>query len=172
MHMGGVDMTDLRSHNGWLRLNSGFDLGLVHGIPVILSDNGLTGSGDDAELDDEVSSLSGLRSTILGWHECDHNEGQETLLCIDALQFEEVLKRLAIASAALFVDRFHKTIGADAVDWDKMEYDRDFNKAIKYCCLESTDYNKVDFFSVYRDCMHHEANRLIEEAVNPLVEPE
>ncbi len=165
-------MADLRSHNGWLRLNCGYDVELVHGIPVILSDNGLSGSGDDAELDDEVSSLSGLRSTILGWHEGENSDELETALCIDALQFEEVLKRLAIASAALFVERFHKPIGDDAIDWDKMEYDRDFNKAIEHCCLESTDYNKVDFFGMYKDCIHKESNRLIEEGVNPFVEPE
>lgn len=164
-------MTDRRSHNGWLRLNSGYDVELVHGIPVTLSDNGLSGSGD-AELDDEISSLSGLRSIILGWHEAENRKKRETTLCIDAVQFEEVLRRLAVASAALFVDRFHKPIGDDAVDWDKMEYDQDFNKAIEHCCLEATDYNKADFFEMYRDSMHDETNRLIEEGVNPLVEPE
>ena len=106
-------MTDLQSHNGWLRLNSGFDVELIHGIPVMLSDNGLSGSGDDAELDDAISSLSGLRSIILGWHEAENSKKRETALCIDALQFEEVLRRLAVASAALFVDRFHKPILSD-----------------------------------------------------------
>lgn len=165
-------MTELRSHNGWLRLKSGFDVELVHGIPALLSDNGLHGKTDDAELDDEVSTLSGLRTTILGWHKGEIVGEQETALCIDALQFEEVLKRLAIASAELYVDRFRKPITADAVDWDKMEFDRDFNKAIKHCCLEINDYNKSDFFDMYKDCMHKESTRLIAKGVNPFVEPE
>ena len=165
-------MINMRRHNGWVRLKKGFDVEFVNGIPVTLSNNGLAEPGDDAELDDEISSLSGLRSTIVGWHKCENSDEKETSLCIDATQFEEVLKRLAIASASLFVDRFHKPVAMDAVDWDKMEYDSDFNKAIIYCGLESSDYNKMDFFDIYKDCMHNESSSLIEEGVSPLVEAE
>ena len=165
-------MNNLRTHSGWVRLKNGFDVELVNGIPVTLSNNGLAEPADDAELDDEISGLSDLRTTIVGWHDCENSDEQETLLCIDAAQFEEVLKRLAIASAALFVNRFQKPVGKNSVDWDKMEYDSDFNKAIEHCCLESTDYNKADYFAMYRDCMHEESSRLIEEGINPIVGPE
>lgn len=165
-------MADLQTHSGWVRLKNGFDVELVNGIPATLSNNGLAESADDAELDDEISTLSGLRTTIVGWHESEINGELQTALCIDSAQFEEVLKRLAIASAGLFVDRFHKAVGKDAVDWDKMEYDSDFNKAIEHCCLSLTDYKKTDYFDIYRDCMHRESSRLIEEGVHPLVEPE
>jgi hypothetical protein len=165
-------MTNMQTHSGWVRLKNGFDVELVNGIPVTLSNNGLTIAGDDAALDDEISTLSGLRTTIVGWHDCENSDEQETSLCIDAAQFEEVLQRLAIASAGLFVNRFHKPVGKDAVDWDKMEYDSDFNKAIEHCCLESTDYNKMDFFDMYRDCMHIESHRLIEDGISPIVGPE
>lgn len=165
-------MTDLQTHSGWVRLKNGFDVELVNGIPVTLSNNGLAAPVDDAELDDEISSLSGLRTTIVGWHDCENSDEKETSLCIDAAQFEEVLRRLAIASAALFVNRFNKPVGKDAVDWDKMEYDSDFNKAIEHCNLDSTDYNKMDFFDMYRDCMHVESNRLVDEGISPIVESE
>ena len=91
-------MTDLYTHSGWLRLKNGFDVELVNGIPLTLSNNGLAVTADDAELDDEISSLSGLRTTIAGWHQGENSDEQETSLCIDATQFEEVLRRLAIAS--------------------------------------------------------------------------
>lgn len=165
-------MKDLHMHSGWVRLKNGFDVELVNGIPVTLSNNGLAAPADDAELDDEISSLSGLRTTIVGWHDCENSDEQETSLCIDAAQFEEVLRRQALASAGLFVSRFHKPVTEDAVDWDKMEYDSDFNKAIEYCGLDSTDYDKTDFYDMYRDCMHHESNRLVEEGINPIVAPE
>lgn len=165
-------MKNLQTQNGWVRLKNDFDVELVNGIPVTLSNNGLAEPADDAALDDEISGLSGLRSTIVGWHDCENSDEQETTLCIDAAQFEEVLTRLAIASAALYVDRFHKAIGKDAVDWDKMEYDSDFHKAIEHCCLELTDYNKEDYFEMYRNSMHHESSRLIEAGIDPIVEPE
>lgn len=163
---------NLHKYSGWVRLKNGFDVELVYGIPVTLSNNGLAAPVDDAELDDEVSRLSGLRSTIVGWHESENSGERETALCIDSAQFEDVLKRLAIASAELFVDRYHKAVGTDAVDWDKMEYDSDFNKAIEHCCLDLTDYNKMDYFDMYRDHMHKESDRLVKEGISPLVEPE
>lgn len=164
-------MTDIR-HNGWLRLENGFDVEFAHGIPVVLSDNGLFGPVDDADLDEEVTNLSGLRSTILGWHDGEKSNEHETALCIDALQFEEVLKRLAISSASLFVERYHSTIQDHSVDWDKAEYDRDFNRAIEHCCLDPTDINKDDYLSMYIECMHKESSRLIEEDISPPVEAE
>lgn len=164
-------MTDIR-HNGWLRLENGFDVEFTHGIPVMLSDNGLFGPVDDADLDEEVSRLSGLRSTILGWHDAEKSNEHETALCIDGLQFEEVLKRLALSSASLFVERYHSTIQGHSVDWDKAEYDRDFNRAIEYCCLDAADINKNDYLGMYLGCMHEESNRLVEEGKSPLVEAE
>lgn len=165
-------MTNLRLHNGWVRLKNGFDVEFAHGIPVVLSDNGLVGPVDDAELDEEVSNLSGLRSIILGWHDGENRNEQETELCIDAMQFEEVLKRLAMSSAALFVERYHQSIQSNSVDWDKAEYDYDFSTAVEHCCLDPVDYNKNDFFDMYVDCMHKESKRLIDEAKNPQVKAE
>jgi len=165
-------MSVILTHDGWLRLDNGFDVEFVHGIPAVVSDNGLAGPTDDAELVDKVSKLSGLRTTIMGWHQRDDSKELETALCIDALQFKDVLKRLAISSAALFVDRYHTPIGEDSVDWDREEYDRDFNRALEHCDLHSTDIEKDDYFDMYRNVMHIEATRLIEEGTLPPIEPE
>jgi hypothetical protein len=37
------------------------------------------------------------------------------------------------------VERYHSTIQNQSVDWDKAEYDRDFNRGIEHCCLNPTD---------------------------------
>ena len=165
-------MTDTIITNGWHRLDNGFDVEVLHGIPVRLSNNGLDIPADDADLIDTVSQMTALKVTIVGWHEGETAGEQETRLCVDALQFEDVLERLALSSAALFVDRYHTAIDTDSVDWDKAEYDRDFNQAIEHCGLESSDLNKDDYYKVYVTFMHAESNRLIDSGIDPLVESE
>ena len=165
-------MTDTILPNGWHRLDNGFDVEVLHGIPLRLSNNGLDIPVDDADLVDSVTQMTGLKVTIIGWHEADTTGEQETGLSVDALQFEDVLHRLALFSAALFVDRYHKTIDTDSVDWDKAEYDRDFNQAVEYCGLESSDLNKDDYYKVYTTFMHTESTRLIDSGIDPMIEPE
>ena len=100
-------MTTDATQNGWISLNNGFDVELQHGIPLRLSNNGLDIPADDAQLVDEVKAMSGLSVVIQSWQASDEPGEQEAKLCVDPLQFGEVLHRLALASAALFVDRYH-----------------------------------------------------------------
>ena len=165
-------MTDSTLKNGWHRLKNGFDVEIKHGIPTRLSNNALGIPMDDAHLVDDVSEMTGLKVTIVGWHPAESSGEHEARLSIDALQFEDVLQRLAISSAALFVDRYHTAIDTDSVDWDKAEYDRDFNQAIEHCGLEPGDLNKEDYYKVYQTFMHSESNRIIEAGIAPLVESE
>ena len=165
-------MTDLTTYNGWKRLHNGYDVELIHGIPTSLSNNGLPDPIEDAELTDAVSQLFGLKTTILGWHESANKNECETALCIDAIQFREVLTRLAKASAALFVERYHTPITHDSVDWDKEEFDSDFNRALEHCCLDMNDIDKAQYYEMYRRIMHAESERLIIEGAHPIVEPE
>ena len=166
-------MNDVQHYNGWLRLNNGFDVELVHGIPAILSDNGLDDQHDEGDLVEQVKTLSGLRTTILGWHERDASRHEhETALCVDAMQFEEVLKRLAMSAAALFVERYQTPVNGHAVDFDRQQYDRDFNRALEHCCLDPADYNKQDYFELYQQTLHRESERLVALNIYPEVEAE
>ncbi len=165
-------MENIRSHNGWVRLDNGFDVEFFHGIPRILSDNGRSDSIDDATLVEKLTDLSGLKTNILGWHQGEERGEHEAALRVDATQFEEVLKRLALASAALFVERYRSPINKGSVDWDKEEYDLDFNRALEHCCLGPTACNKNEFFDIYRQCMHEESNRLVNEHISPTVQAE
>ena len=135
-------MTVDTTQNSWTRLSNGFDVELLHGIPKRLSNNGLEIPSDDAQLVEEVSRLTNLTVVIKGWEDSEEQGEQEAPLCIDALQFEEVLRRLALASAGLFVDRYHTLIDKESVDWDNAEYARDFNHAIIFC------YKNVRWFYI------------------------
>jgi hypothetical protein len=164
-------MSEDQTLNAWTSLSSGFDVEMQHGIPVRLSNNGQDIPGDDAVLVEEVKTLCGLSVVIAGWEENAAGE-QETRLCVDALQFGEVLNRLALASAALFVDRFHTPIDKDSVDWDNAEYARDFNHAVECCCLDPSEMDRQAYFSNYVAQMHAETERLLNAGESPMVDPE
>ena len=157
--------------NGWTSLSNGFDVEMQHGIPVRLSNNGLDIPADDAQLVEEVSRLSGLTVVITGWADAADDE-REARLCVDALQFGEVLRRLALASAALFVDRYHTPIDKDSVDWDSAEYARDFNHALECCCVDPADMDRKTYFDDYVAQMHAETQRLLDAGEPPPVDPE
>lgn len=165
-------MTENTTQNGWISLSNGFDVELLHGIPVRLSNNGLDIPADDDQLVDEVTKLSGLTVVISGWKDADEPGEQEARLCVDALQFEEVLRKLALASAALFVDRYHTPIEQDSVDWDSAEYARDFNHAVECCCLDQGEMDRKEYFTIYVGLMHAETNRIIETGESPLLDAE
>ncbi len=165
-------MNDSATQNGWLDLGNGFDVMLQHGIPVRLSNNGLDVPPDDAELVATVSDITGLKVVIAGWENAKEPGEQESRLCVDPLQFEEVLRRLALASAALFVDRYHTAIEQDSVDWDNAEYTRDFNHAADYCCIDPGEIDRQDYFSGYASVMHAETRRLMDSGESPIVDAE
>ena len=165
-------MTGETTQNGWVGLNNGFDVELLHGIPLRLSNNGLDIPSDDAQLVDEVKALTGLTVVITAWQASEEPGEQEANLCVDAMQFEEVLRRLALASAALFVDRYHTPIDKDSVDWDNAEYARDFNHAADFCCLDQSEMDRKEYFTAYVTLMHSETQRLIDSGESPPVESE
>ena len=165
-------MQDISIQSGWVSLSSNFDVELHHGIPVRLSNNGSDTPADDAKLVEEVGQLTGLTVVITGWQASDEPGEQEARLCVDALQFDEVLRRLAIASASLFVERYHTTIDKDSVDWDNAEYARDFNHAADCCCLDPGEMERKDYFDEYVERMHAETRRLIASGESPPVDTE
>ena len=165
-------MTEVTTQSGWVSLSNGFDVELQHGIPIRLSNNGIEIPADDAQLVAEVGSLTGLTVVIAAWEASDEPGEHEARLCVDALQFEQVVRKLALASAALFVDRYHTPIDQDSVDWDDAEYARDFNHAVNCCCLDQGEMDRKEYFSIYVELMHAETKRLIDAGESPLVDTE
>ena len=158
-------------HSGWRRIESGLDVEFKHGIPVRISNTDTSHNLDERAVSKKLHELTGFTVSMHDWININADE-QEWSVCIDKREFEEVLHRLALSSAAMFVDRFHKVIDGGAVDWDDAEYNYDFNHAVEHCCIPYGTMNKSDYFSNYIKTMHEESVRLINEGVSPLVEAE
>ena len=106
------------------------------------------------------------------WVSCGDTSEHEARLHVDGSQFSEVLRRLALSSAALYVDRFHKPVTPDSVDWDNAEFATDFNHAIEHCGLELDRVSMDKYFDTYVIAMHAETSRLVDAGISPMVEAE
>ena len=159
------------SHNGWNRIASKLDVEVEHGVPVRISNTNKSRQLDPRSISKKIQKLTGLTVSVDEWINITPGE-QEWSVCIDKREFVEVLRRLALASAAMFADRFHKPIDHNAVDWDSAEYTYDFNHAVEHCCIPYGTLNKDYYYDDYVRAMHEESVRLYEEGISPLVESE
>ena len=157
--------------NGWNRIATGLDVEIEHGVPVRISNTRRDRKVNKQSISERVLALTGLTVSVENWVNISADE-QESSVSIDKREFIEVLRRLALSSAALFVDRFHKPIDRYAVDWDKAEYDCDFNHAVEHCRIPYGTLNKDYYFDFYLKTMHEESLRLIEEGISPIVDAE
>ena len=157
-------MTWDRTHHGWVRLDNGFDVRLEHGVPVRLSDNGLALDGTLEALEKTIADASGLPVTVCAWEPGETDGEKEAPLRVDPNRLEEVLRRFAMGSAALFFDRFRKPLDRHDVDWDAAEYAVDFHRALEVCGLDWGDADKDAHFDAYARTMHDETERLAAEA--------
>lgn len=159
-------------NNGWKRLASGFDVEFRHAIPVRLSDNGDPGRSPGPQLLEEIARIAGLHVRLGRWLPGEHPNEHEARLYVDSGELREVLRRLAKSSAALFVERYHKPIDREDVDWDRLEYARDLSTALEDCDMQWEDIDRDAFLDDYLDVMHEESRRLAGLRSLPRVEPE
>ena len=164
-------MTVAASYSGWSRIAANLDVEIRHGVPVCISCSGSCDSLDEQDIVRHITELTGFTVSLRDWTASSPDE-QQWSVCIDDAQFERVLLNQALASAALFVDRYHRPIDRTAVDWDLAEFNHDFNTAIERCCLPYDSIVRQEYFTRYVDVMHKESVRLIEEVISPLVETE
>lgn len=167
----GYVMQISNTHNGWNRISSGLDVEFAHGVPVRISNRMTNWPLDVYSVSKQIKQLTGLQVSVES-EIATVQEDHEYTVCIDKTYFVEVLRRLALSSAAMFVDRFRKPIDRSAVDWDLAEFNYDFNHAIEHCCLSYTSIKKADYFETYIKIMHQESTRLFNEGISPLVEAE
>ena len=158
--------------NGWESLPNGYDVELRDSIPIRISDNGHGLTVPEEVLLEEVSALGRLHVSLGEWVPGERTGEQEARLTVSGQEFPEVLRRLAVASAALFVERYHKTVDKRDVDWDRLEFFKDFRTAIKACGLARGEVGMQDHFYDYVAAMHQEVERLMQSGEQPLVEPE
>ena len=159
------------SHNGWSRIAANLDVEIQRGIPVRITSSDSSYTIDEQGVADRIAELTGFSISIQDWVANAPDE-QQWSVCIDPGQFERVLLNHALASAALYVDRFHKPIDVTAVDWDLAEFNYDFNRAIESYCIPYYSIDRKDFFAKYVTVMHDESVRLVEQGISPMVEAE
>jgi hypothetical protein len=159
------------SLSGWKRVTPALDVEVQHGVPVHVYCNDTVRPYDDHQIVDRVHELTGLTVSV---HEAINLSTKESewSVCVNKSEFEEVLHRLALASAAMFVDRFHKPIDDSAVDWNEAEFTYDFNHAVEHCCIPWDALNKRRYFERYKHVMEREVLRLVNTGISPLVEAE
>ena len=145
--------------DGWKRIEPCLDVEIEHGVPVRISNTNTSRRLNELSISHKVQKLTGLKVSVDNWINITPGE-QEWSVCVDKREFVEVLRRLALSSAAMFVDRYHKPIDHNAVDWDSAEYNYDFNHAIEYCCIPYGTLNKDYYFDDYIKAMHEETIRL------------
>jgi hypothetical protein len=158
--------------NGWERLPNGFDVEFRHGIPVRISDNGRGMTVPEEVLLEEVTALGKLHVSLGDWEAGERAGEHEASLYVAGGEFTEVLRRLAASSAALFVERYHKAVDVNDVDWDRLEYLKDFETALECCRLSEGVVDRDSCFDDYLEVMHSESRRLAQSGDLPRVEPE
>ena len=119
-----------------------------------------------------MSALGKLHVYLGAWESGERAGEHEACLTVSGREFAEVLRRLAVSSAALFVERYHKPVDESDVDWDRLEYLKDFRTALEFCGLARGDMDMDDCFDDYVEAMHRETRRLVQSGELPLVEPE
>ena len=165
-------MHNVTVRDGWESLPNGFDVEFRHSIPVRISDNGRGLTVPEDVLLEEVSALGRLHVCLGDWESGERAGEHEACLTVAGREFTEVLRRLAVSSAALFVERYHKPVDESDVDWDRLEYIKDFRAALEICGLARGDVDMDDYFDDYAEVMHRETRQLVQSGELPLVEPE
>ena len=157
--------------SGWSRITPTLDVEVLHGVPVRVSNSDASQEIDVDLITEKIREITGLSVSMNDW-QCISADEHEWSVCINKEEFEEVLHRLALSSAAMFVDRFHKAIDPNAVDWDDATYNVNFKHAREHCCISWGSLNKNDYFEHYIADMHNESLRLINAGISPYVEAE
>lgn len=157
--------------DGWTRISPAVDVEIVHGIPVRVTYADGKHRLDESMLTDRIHELTGLTVSVQDWVSTSPDE-QEWSVCVDRDDFPQVLHRLALASAALFVDRFHKAIDDGSVDWDREEFRAGFNHALEHCHIPWGELDRNAYMDDYLADMHNESNRLIKQGISPHIEAE
>jgi len=158
-------------HNGWSRIAPGIDVELQHGVPVRIASQSTGQQLNEQHIANRVYELTGLTVSVKSWINVTPDE-RESTICIDRKEFDEVLTRLAVSSAAIYIDRFHHAINSNSQEWIDEEYSFDFNQAIERCCIPWGTLNKSDYYEHYSEILQNETARLISEGISPSIETE
>ena len=144
----------------WARLKSGFDVMLEHGVACRISNNKLPIPDSPKDLQREILELTGIHVTIGHWVPGEGEGELEAPLKVEKSDLQLILEKLAVYSAALFVDRFNRAINQNDPDWDETAYHEDFARALNYCGLAWGEVKPQAYYERYRIAMEQETAKL------------
>ncbi|MBI2313055.1 MAG: hypothetical protein HYU77_11200 [Betaproteobacteria bacterium] len=152
-------MGEMLKH-GWVMLADDVEVHLDHGVPTAVCVKG-GGLSEAAALARQVMEFTGLKVALGPWRPGERIAEQEAAVVVAREDLAEVVRRLATASARVFVDYYHKPVDEEDPDWDPEEFAQDFGNALKYCGLKWGEVDQDAYFRIYRDVMHAETARLV-----------
>lgn len=125
---------DLMHFCDWLAVGPDARVHVCHGIPdrAYACEGGVPGIDEVAGI---VERETGLHVRVGSW--CDSEDGDclEAEVHVAPEDFDEVLSRLAQASARTYWDRYHAALGPDDTDYLEAAFAADLNRALGHCGL-------------------------------------
>src|SRR5512135_1115177 len=110
--------------HGWVDLPTQGEAYVEHGLPRRVSVS--ADAPVDAErLAQEIADMTGLRVTLGAFAPGEEPGQLEAGVEVSPQDLDEVLRRLAQASAEVFYDRYRKAIDAEDTDFDDEAYAQD-----------------------------------------------
>jgi hypothetical protein len=145
--------------HGWVSLPTQGEMYLDHGVPREVRLDG-HGMADVERMADEIVDVTGLRVTFGRWEPVEDTDAMQAEIHVAPADMAEVMRRLALASAETFFDRYHKPIGEGDTDFDDEAYAQDFNVALDVCGLHWSQVNMDAMRDAYRRALHGAAERM------------
>mgnify|MGYP001563541283 CR=1 FL=1 len=149
-----------RIEHGWVSLGNGAEVHLDHGVPTDVCMMHAAAAPSPAALAGKIADLTGLRVSVGEWRAGETAAERLAAVRVSREHLNEVLRRLALASARVFVDYYHKAVDDEDPDWDPEEFAVDFSNAMKYCGVGWSDVDPEACFKLYREVMRAETARL------------
>lgn len=118
----------------WVSVGRTARVHVCHGIPdrLYAPEDGLPAIEEVAGV---VERETGLHVRVGSWHDSAAGDCLEAEVHVVPEDFEEVLNRLAQASAETYWDRYHAPLGQDDTEYLEAAFAADFNKALTHCGL-------------------------------------
>lgn len=142
--------------NGWVMLPCGADLLLEHGIPVRV----WAGEWEDINRAHVVADIQMMSSLHVHLADAVDADG-ELAVQVSCADIPEMLRRLAMVSAATFVDRYQKPIGEESADYDEEAFAQDMSEVLARCGLQWSDVDRASCRQTYSDALHAAADALV-----------
>lgn len=150
---------DLLRFCDWLPVGPDARVHVCHGIPdrAYACEDGMPGT---AEMADVVARATGLHVQVGSWRDSTAGDCLEADVMVAPEDFDEVLARLARASAQTYWDRYHDRLGPDDTDYLEAAFAADLNQALHHCGLSWSRLPAGPHYERYSAIVHEVCDQL------------